>query len=481
MQVVVAATGSGLGIESHADGLAGIGGQVHILGQVAAAGNGCQRNVGSQGPGLAIVGGDKNHELLRVVVLETGGGTSAGAGVNGEGSVEGQHGVSSRGQVNLGSDEPLVAAGTKDIHAVVTGFNAVAHGAGVGPVAVGTHRGSHTVGIENVGTGPARIAAQRGVEGLAEGQSLGNASGTAADDGDSGVASGAVGLNTEGVIRIGGQAGDGIGGVVNTRGHNGSVGHVVHRIGGVGSVKVVVMPVEGHTAGGDGGDSHVEGARASRQSLNNDIVDTAANIGVAAGAGAVVDAGELEGQAGASGSGGGQRGEIQFNNMLNGGDSIGRPHAHEGGDVIVRDIAKLEHCGGAGGAVGGAHLVVERHLQAAQRLSESGQDGITDIAASGGIAKIGATGDIGASQLDRQVKVRIVGDKGSVTGAVVLGHAAIIDAGTRGLSCVGAVAVVNPAGGKDGRSVVRIGLEAGVSIELFNIRQCNSRRAGGTE
>ena len=68
-------------------------------------------------------------------------------------------------------------------------------------------------------------------------------------------------------------------------------------------------------------------------------------------------------------------------------------HAHESGGVVAGDVAEFERRGGASGAVGGAHLIVEGYLKGAQLFGKGRHNGILGVAASSLIADVGLAGD----------------------------------------------------------------------------------------
>ena len=131
----------------------------------------------------------------------------------------------------------------------------------------------------------------------------GNAGGAAADHlGLRSVGSRAVGHNVEGVLGVGVEVFNGVGGAGDAAGDDAfSVRN------GVGGAAVdIVGPGQRDAAGAGGADGQVGYVEAVGQLLDRYVVNTAVNGAVAVGTGAVVGAGELEGQTGAGGGVGSQ-------------------------------------------------------------------------------------------------------------------------------------------------------------------------------
>ena len=224
MDVVVAAGGGGLSVESDADGLANVGIEIDGLFHILSAGQRSEGIVatfvlplGSIGlkPSLTVIGGDEDHESLGAVVLiASGGGSSA---ISGESGIKRQLGRSSRGQVDVGSNQPIFAAGTIDINTIVTSRQSIADGSLIGP--------STTTGIKREGgaiedlsgsnagsMSPAGFAGEIGVEGLNERHLLGGAERANRNTlGSRSIRSGAVDSHSKSIISVGIETREGVG------------------------------------------------------------------------------------------------------------------------------------------------------------------------------------------------------------------------------------------------------------------------------
>ena len=230
MQVVVATRSQRLGVEGDADGAAHKLGEVHRLLDVLGAGNLGQGVLATHvlplggvglGPGKSAVGRDENHEGLRVVGIEIGGGVVAAVG--GECRVEVEHGGRSLRQVDFGCDQPFLARGAVNIHLVVVGFNPVAYAVGklpgVGGVELQGVAVEHVGGSHGAVAGPAGVAVDRGLEALLPRIGHRSAGCAGGDNHLLAVVLAAVNGDTEVVECVGLE-------VFNSDGGIGSIGHV---------------------------------------------------------------------------------------------------------------------------------------------------------------------------------------------------------------------------------------------------------------
>ena len=140
MEVVVAARGCALSVEGDTDGLAEILVKVNDLVGVLGACDGGEGVVAALilpldsvglGPCDAAVGGDHDHKGLAAVALEATAGSCAAVGRQGQ--VEGKLSRGSGTQVDGRSNQPLLAAGSVKVDAIVSDLQTIALGARVSP------------------------------------------------------------------------------------------------------------------------------------------------------------------------------------------------------------------------------------------------------------------------------------------------------------------------------------------------------------
>ena len=285
MQVVVATTGR-LGVEGDADGAAHKLGEVHRLLDILGAGNLGQGVLAALvlplggvgfGPGVTAIGGDEDHEGLVVIV---GGGVVAAVG--GEGCVEIEHGCRSLRQVDLRRYQPFLI-GAVNIDFIVVGFNSVAFAAGKLP-GVGSVE-LKGVAVEYVGGShggvsiPAGIVVDRGLEALLPRIGHGGAGRAGGDSCHFAIVITAVGIDTEGMLCVGLEVEEGVGGV-------GIIAQIdAVELQPIGADTLGTVPGEGDSVGGDFDYLQVVDREAGNAGLEAHRYRAPATIAIVVGAG----------------------------------------------------------------------------------------------------------------------------------------------------------------------------------------------------